>query len=184
MVFETRNVSSSTRLSVGWSMLALLVCVVCASLSASGCARTQLIPGTKLPDTDVNREIVEVIERYRVRMMNVVRKPEDKGVEGLLVLASKNYFEDSGTPRADDNYGYDGLGEVLADRLARVTSIRYEIEYLGIDVRERRAKVMVFIDGSFEVESIAGNRYRQLTDHHRFELVKEDDGKWRFLSGM
>ena len=48
----------------------------------------------------------------------------ERNVDGLLVLASPRYFEDSGTPRSDDDYGYDGL-ERGADEAAPAASSRF-----------------------------------------------------------
>jgi hypothetical protein len=100
------------------------------------------------------------------------------------VLASDKYFEDSGTPRSDDDYGYDGLRAVLGAQLKRVKSMRYEIEYRNIKVSGNRAEVEVFLDGSFELAADAGDRYRRVNDHHRFILEQTDENRWKFLSGM
>ena len=70
-------------------------------------ARTGVFPGhDDPPQTEENKQIIETVEQYRRRML-------EHNVEGLLVLASESYFEDSGTPRSDDDYGYDGLKQVL-----------------------------------------------------------------------
>src|SRR6478736_280843 len=94
----------------------LLTAVVAASLGA-GCATFNVIPGTK-----ANRELVDVCEKYR-------RAMEERDAPTLLAMAHPSYFEDSGTPKADDDYGYDGLKDVLMKRLSAVRGIRYNIEY-------------------------------------------------------
>ena len=91
------------------------------------------------------------MEQYRKRLL-------ERNVEGLLVLASDKYFEDSGTPRSDDDYGYEGLRTVLETQLKRVKSMRYEIEYRNIKVTGRKAEVEVFLDGSDELSAVAGDR--------------------------
>ncbi len=65
--------------------------------------------------SEENRKIIETVEQYRRRLM-------ERNVDGLLVLASPTYFEDSGTPRSDDDYGYDGLKQVLDDAAASGSS--------------------------------------------------------------
>jgi hypothetical protein len=155
----------------------LLLLVASAALAlATGCASKRYIPNTTVVDTADNREILEAIESYRQRML-------EKNVEGLLLLASPRYFEDSGTPRADDDYGYDGLKQVLTSRLVRVRSLRYEIQYRNINVKGDRAEAEVFIKGAFELAAHSGDRYRPVSDYHRFVLERVDD-RWRFLSGM
>jgi len=127
-------------------------------------------------DPSYVRWIIETVEQYRRRML-------EHNVEGLLVLASQRYFEDSGTPRSDDDYGYEGLRQVLASKLKMVKSLRYEIEYRNISVRNDRAEVEVFLDGSFELAAESGDRYRRVNDYHHFVLEHEND-QWKFVGGM
>jgi hypothetical protein len=143
----------------------------------AGCAHHDYFPGTTIVRSDENRKIIQIIEEYRQRLMQ-------RNVPGLLALASQRYFEDSGTPRSDDDYGYDGLRKVLQQQLPRVKSLRYDIEYRNIRVNGKEAEVEVFLDGSFEIAAPeAGDRYRRVNDYHRFLLSKEGD-EWKFLAGM
>jgi hypothetical protein len=147
-------------------------------LAGAACAHEDFFPGTTIIRSEQNRKIVETVENYRKRLLQ-------HNVEGLLVLASDKYFEDSGTPRSDDDYGYEGLRSVLENQLKRVKSMRYEIEYRTIKVTGKRAEVEVFLDGSFELAADAGDRYRRVNDYHRFVLEHVDDtDEWKFLSGM
>ena len=159
----------------GATGLALLIALAVGG--AAGCAHEDYFPGTTIPRTEQNRKVIETVEAYRRRLL-------ERNIEGLLVLASDKYFEDSGTPRSDDDYGYDGLRAVLTAQLKRVKSMRYEIEYRNIKLTGNRAEVEVFLDGSFELAADAGDRYRRVNDHHRFILEQVDENKWKFLSGM
>ena len=143
---------------------------------AAGCAHTDYFPGTTIQRNEDNLKIIETVEKYRRRML-------EHNVDGLLVLASQRYFEDSGTPRSDDDYGYEGLRQVLANKLKLVKSLRYEIEYRNISVRGDEAEVEVFLDGSFELAADYGDRYRRVNDYHRFLLAREGD-EWKFVRGM
>jgi len=143
---------------------------------AAGCAHTDYFPGTTIQRNEDNLKIIETVEKYRRRML-------EHNVDGLLVLASQRYFEDSGTPRSDDDYGYEGLRQVLANKLKMVKSLRYEIEYRNISVRGDEAEVEVFLDGSFELGSTLGDRYRRVNDYHRFLLERQGES-WKFLAGM
>jgi hypothetical protein len=151
-------------------------------LSAVACAHGHYLPGTTIPATETNQEIIDTIEAYRGRLM-------DKNVEQLMLLASERYFEDGGTPRPNDDYGYDGLAKILSGRLQRVESIRYDIQYKSIRIRsDGRAEVEAFLNGAFELQgSDVGDRYRRVSDYHRFVLERSTTGgtaKWKFLSGM
>ncbi len=156
--------------------LALGMILAMGAAGTVGCAHEEYFAGTTIARSEQNRKIIETVEQYRKRLL-------DHNVEGLLVLASDKYFEDSGTPRSDDDYGYEGLKVVLATQLKRVKSMRYEIEYRNIKVTGTRAEVEVFLDGSFELAADAGDRYRRVNDYHRFVLEQKGD-EWKFLSGM
>jgi hypothetical protein len=155
----------------------LLLLPVLLLQGLAGCAHQRALPGTTVPDTQDNRELLSTIEQYRLRLI-------EKNVEGLLVLASDRYFEDSGTPTAEDDYGYDGLKFVLSKGLARMKSVRYDIQYRAVRVDGNRAEVEVYLSGAFELIAEAGDRYRRVGDYHRFVLERNGKEKWKFLSGM
>lgn len=146
-----------------------------------GCGHASLIPGTNIPATEANREIIDTMEEYRQKLV-------ERNVDGLLLLASDKYFEDGGTPQANDDYGYSGLAAILSSRLQRVGSIRYDIQYKNIKIdAQGRAEVEAFLSGAFELQGEVGERYRRVSDFHRFSLVRAPSGgtfKWKFLSGM
>ena len=100
------------------------------------------------------------------------------------MLASPTYFEDSGTPRSDDDYGYDGLKQVLASKLqaGQVAALRDRVPQHHA-CTGNQAEVEVFLDGSFELAADAGDRYRRVNDYHRFVLEHEND-QWKFVRGM
>ena len=154
----------------------LMAAAMLFSVGAGACAHTDYFPGTTILRSEDNVKIVETLEQYRRRLL-------EHNVDGLLVLASQTYFEDSGTPRSDDDYGYEGLKQVLGNKLKLVKSLRYEIEYRNITVKGNRAEVEVFLDGSFELAAEAGDRYRRVNDYHRFVLEREND-QWKFVRGM
>jgi hypothetical protein len=168
-----RLCSSATLTTIAALGLGTVLC------GAAGCAHTSFFPGTTIVRTDENQKIIDTVDLYRQRLTQ-------QNVDGLIMLASEHYREDSGTPRSDDDYGYSGLKEVLRKRLSRLKSIWYEIELREIQVHDRLAEVDVFLNGSFELGSLApevGDRYHRVTDYHRFVLEKEGD-KWKFVSGM
>ncbi len=150
-------------------VLALLVAM-------GGCVKENYIPYTRVVDTPQNREVLKVVEAYRLAI-------ERKDAAALLTMASPEYFEDSGTPTADDDYGYDGLKQVLARRLAQVEQIRYSLQYMKIEVKDKVAHVDVYIDGSFQIHTAQGTKWDRKQEPHRMELV--NDGKrWLFRRGM
>jgi hypothetical protein len=141
-----------------------------------GCATVNVIPGTKVVDTKINREILDVCERYRHAM-------EDRDATTLLALAHPNYYEDSGTPKGDDDYGYEGLKEVLQRRMAQLRTLRYNIEYRKITIEGHRALVDLRYDASFQLATEMGDRWERKMNDKRIEL--ENDGRrWLIIAGM
>jgi hypothetical protein len=148
----------------------------CALFSLEGCAIVPVIPGTKVPDNKINREILDVCEKYRHAL-------EDKDSATLLTLAHPNYYEDSGTPKGDDDYGYEGLKEVLAKRLAALKTIRYNIEYRHVSIEGHHALVDIRYDASFQLATEMGDRWERKQNDKRLEL--ENDGRrWLIIAGM
>ena len=148
-----------------------------ASRRAAGCAHEEYFAGTTIPRSEQNRKIIETVEQYRQRLLA-------RNVEGLLVLASDKYFEDSGTPRSDDDYGYDGL-EAGARRTSSSASSRCATRSSTATSRSRarapRSRCSSTARSSSRAD--AGDRYRRVNDYHHFVLEQKGD-EWKFLSGM
>jgi hypothetical protein len=153
------------------------VLVVVLITAMAGCGHTRYLAGTTIPATEDNLAVVETIEQYRAYLI-------EKNIDGVRLLASKQYFEDGGTTQANDDYGYDALRGILTSRLGRVQSLRYDIEYQRVTVRGDRAEVDTFLNGAFELQSETGERHHRVNDRHRFELERTTNNKWRFLNGM
>jgi hypothetical protein len=167
--------------------LRLVFAAALAVMIATGCAgRATNIPGTKITNDKVNRDVIEAVENYRIAV-------EKADAEALFLMASDRYFEDSGTPQGADDYGYDGLKDVLVGRFLMARDIRYAMKYVsvrrtcnGSNEAESgcRAHVEVMVDASFTVVDARGQD-RRTDKRDQNELVLEfADGKWKFLSGM
>src|SRR5215475_9750689 len=147
----------------------LPLCIACASSA-------RYVPGTRVLDTEENRRLIGAIEQYRLAM-------ERRDAGALLAMASKNYWEDGGTPTGADDYGYDGLREVLATRFSRAETIRYNLRYMGVRRDQNRAYVEVLIDASYTISTSGGPVRQEMRDQN--QLVLEYDGRrWLFVSGM
>jgi hypothetical protein len=145
-------------------------------LMTTGCATVNLIPGTKVADSKVNREIIDVCERYRHAM-------EDRDPTTLLALAHPHYYEDSGTPTGGDDYGYEGLKQVLVQRMGQLRTLRYNIEYRKVTVTGHHAAVEIRYDASFQLATEMGDRWERKQNDKQLEL--ENDGRrWLIIAGM
>lgn len=152
---------------------------------AAGCAgRTAYVAGTRVPYSDNNKSAIEAVEKYRLAL-------ERRDADALMLMAHKQYWEDSGTPTGGDDYGYDGLREVLKSRLQKASEIRYSVRYVGVhqtctgELRPGcRAGVDVMIDASYTISDSRGNPSRPDKRDQNQLLLEWNGRKWLFLSGM
>jgi hypothetical protein len=162
-----------------WPLVALVAAVTGA------CAHTEKsVPGTRIPYSESNDSVLKAVEEYRLAV-------ERGDADALMLMAHKQYWEDSGTPSGSDDYGYEGLRQVLSTRLQQASDIRYSMRYVGVRQSCRgelkpgcRAAVDVLIDASFTIADALGKPKRP-DKRDQNELVLEWDGhRWLFLSGM
>lgn len=146
-------------------------------LGALSACQPTLIPNTHIEDTGGNREVIEFVEKYRNAL-------ESRNSTALLALASKNYFDDMGTPAGQDDLDYDGLKLALKRLREEVLGTRYQISYRAVtfDINERVLVDMLYT-GWFRVNTNEGPVWKRRLEPHRIVLAHED-GEYRILSGM
>jgi hypothetical protein len=159
--------------------------LVLAAAGACG-AKKSYIAGTRVVDTEVNRDILAVVEGYRLAV-------ERQDADALMLMASEQYWEDGGSVTGKDDYGYSKLREVLTGRFQKGSDVRYSLRYMNVNRRcprgqegneGCRAYVDVLVDASFTVVDARGETVRR-DKRDQNQLVLEWRGeRWRFLSGM
>ncbi|HTE55386.1 MAG TPA: hypothetical protein VK698_31245 [Kofleriaceae bacterium] len=160
----------------GSRTIAAALLLAALALGACGGSVTY-IPGTKVPRNQENQQLIDRIEDYRMAV-------ERKDAAALVLMASKRYWEDAGTPTGTDDYGYQGLQEILTGRFQRVKAIRYSMRYMNVTRSGDRAYVDVLVDASFTVEDARGEDSRaDMRDQNQF-ILEWDGRHWLFLSGM
>ncbi len=164
--------------------LTRLLLAVALAVPAGGCQNKDTIPGTEIPDTPDNLEILKVLERYRMAFVQ-----RDAAV--VLSTAHKTYHDEGGTDDPSDDVEYSDLGLILRSRLSQLDSIRFTMDYIGIEVHGDRAVVRVWIDAAFRMKPILdlqGNprtppRYSRKQDHAEFELLRQGRS-WLIVRGL
>ena len=159
--------------------------LVLAFVVIAACAKPgTYVPGTRIPYSPQNESVLKACEQYRLAV-------ERGDADALMLMAHKQYWEDSGTPSGSDDYGYEGLRNVLLTRLLKASDIRYSIRYVAVHQQcpgelkaTCRAAVDIMIDASYTVTNAYGKASRpDMRDQN--QLVLEWDGhRWLFLSGM
>jgi hypothetical protein len=137
-----------------------------------------------VPYSSSNESVLKACEDYRLAV-------ERADVDALMLMAHRQYWEDSGTPSGSDDYGYEGLRNVLLTRLPKASDIRYSLRYVSVhqqcasELRAGcKAAVDILIDASFTITDALGKPKRP-DKRDQNQLVLEWDGhRWLFLSGM
>jgi hypothetical protein len=143
--------------------------------SLPGCG-AQLIPNTDVPDTAENREVVDFVEQYRHAV-------EERNAPAILGLVSERYFDDNGTPSADDDIDYTALRDRFERWGSDVMDVRYEMRYRRVTFQPDRIFVDYTYTGSFKVRDLDGDRWSRRLADNRIEIVREGD-EFRIVSGL
>ena len=166
-------------------LLPLCLTLTGLAVTTTACKDSEKIPGTEIPDTEDNRDILRVLERYRKAFVR-------RDAAGVLATAHPTYFDEGGTDDPSDDIEYEQLGPILRERMAQIDSVRFTIDYLEINVNKDRAVVKVWIDASFRLKSLVDaetgesrveGRHNRKQDHAMFELL-QDEGSWRITRGL
>lgn len=152
--------------------------LVLALLPALACSARQ-IPGTSVEDTPENRVIVDIINNYRIAV-------ENKDMNGILELVSRDYFSNYGTTAdAEDDYGYEQLvRNILPVLRDDVKSVHYVIYVRRVTFpRDNICYADIEFSYKFFYVEQGKDRWKVGTNLDRMEFMKED-GVWRITSGL
>ncbi len=170
------SIHSAALAKTSFRRAGLLAALLLCGSGLFGCVTLRPIPGTKIADTPQHRELLQRVEEYRIAM-------EQRDAGKLLTMAHPNYYEDSGTPSAQDDYAYAGLKRVLETRLSSVRWMRYLVRYRDIRISGDRATVDLRYDLSFQLMTEIGEKWERRQNDKRLELQREGD-RWLFTSGF
>jgi hypothetical protein len=168
--------------------LALLAALTAVAAAACGGHAGGNIPGSHVPDTQANRDILEVVENYRLAL-------EDRKADVLQRMTSPHYWEDDGTAAGSDDWGYSKLGGDVRSRFLKARDIRYSLRYMNVERRCPHghngnegciALIDVLVDASFTVTNARGDEERRdMRDQNQLVLEwDKDDNSWKFVAGM
>jgi hypothetical protein len=151
--------------------------VLGACLVLGACA-TQVIPNTDVEDTPEARDVVGFVEKYRTAVIA-------RDVPKLLSLASKDYYDDMGTPQGDDDVDLEGLRERLTATFGpELLSVHYDIRYREVVFLPTKVLVDYTYIGRFRIQGGDGSRWERRLSDNRMVLAKTDKGGYAILSGM
>lgn len=137
-----------------------------------------MIPGTQIEDTPENREIADLVEKYRVAV-------EHRDIATLKEMISRRYFSNAGTTSdSSDDFGYEQVENRLLPELRdSVKSVQFVIYLRRIEVHEMHAIAEFEYFYKFFYVDGGKDRWASRNDFARIEFTKED-GVWRIISGL
>lgn len=148
-----------------------------ASAAMTGCGPGYLDAGQKIPATDENRQVFEVVKTYHDAV-------ENRDIEALRKLVSVRYHENGGTTDdPSDDYGYDRLIQRLEMLTKNVKRVELKIRLVDMNVTGNEAVVDCEFRGRTLLSEGAVDAYRSWDNFARMRLAKEG-GKWLFVGGL
>ena len=167
--FGSRAQARVSTLALGLALGACLVLSACAH---------KVIPNTDVEDTPEARDVVGFVEKYRTAVIA-------RDVARLLSLASKDYYDDMGTPQGDDDVDLEGLRERLTSTFGPdLLSVHYDIRYREVVFLPTKVLVDYTYIGRFRITGNEGSRWERRLSDNRMVLAKTDKGGYAILSGM
>lgn len=150
------------------------------------------IKNTEIEETPDTKRILYIFAHY-------VKGFKDKNVSIFQDFISKNYYDNNGTDDPRDDVDYDKLIAILNSEqfsaLAKV-EIVYLLKDLMVDESTGTAKLLFFYEVRFKRKSKLeteeensfvksdGMTNHKLNDNNQMIFKKEEDGKWRIISGL
>ena len=157
--------------------LFLLGMLALSTVVSTACSHDK-IPNTDVDDTPEARDVIKFVERYRAAVV-------DRSVPKLLELASKEYYDDMGTPQGDDDVDLEGLKERLTATFGPdLLSVHYDIRYRDVVFLPTRVLVDYTYIGRFRIKAADGTRWERRLSDNRMVLLKTKNGGYAIASGM
>lgn len=140
----------------------------CACVLATACA-PKLIPNTQIVDNRDNRQILQVVQRYRDAYAA-------RDAEGITALVSDEYLDKR------EGISKRVLEEQLAQDFARVRELQLELNVRRIEVQGDEAQVDYFYSTSYLLDA-PDAQWETRTDDKRMHLTRTNEG-WQVVSGL
>lgn len=152
--------------------------LILALLGVLGCSGGKL-KNSEVKDTPKNREIYNLVHKYRLAM-------ENRDIESLRGMVSRDYFENaSTTDNSKDDYGFEKLVKNVVPMLRNnVKRLRYVIFVRKINFKgETRASAEYEFLARMHISEGGKSTWRVKNDFNRLDFQKEK-GEWKIVGGL
>ncbi len=150
-----------------------------AALLATACLLAcshATLPGTNIPDSPENRDVLEVFSHYRDAL-------EARDPTAILAMAAPSYYDAGDPSHAVGPTDYASLQKKLQTDFAKVTGLKLEATIKDIQVKGEEAHLDYFQVLRYAVAIPSGERWKSESDDARMKFVKVA-GQWKIASGL
>jgi ketosteroid isomerase-like protein len=168
---------SMSKAACAWG-LALVGLVACGPSHLTEFETLRFDKEAQVKDSSQNREVLEVVNAYRVAM-------EKRDVSALRGLVSAEYYENAGTTETtSDDYGAAGVPDALSRLSEQVRSLNLEMVVKEVEVEGDRAYVVYEYVWNYRYEVSEAPQWEAGRDVNRMELVRDEGGLWKISRGL
>jgi hypothetical protein len=144
---------------------------------AIGCGPGYLDAGEKVPATDVNKQLFDVLKAYHQAV-------EGKDVGALKRLVSPKYHSNGGTTeRTDDDFGIDKLDTHLPKLRDNVKKVQLRMKLIDMQVDGNEATVDYEFVGRVLLTEGGIDSYKTWNEFNRMKLEREGS-RWLIVGGL
>jgi len=134
-------------------------------------------PEAEIPDVEENREIVDLLLRYREAVIN-------KDVGDLKRMIADDYYENAGTTvTTGDDYGISELERVFEMVSKHADSIRYDVVVKDLKIDREKARIDYEYSYSYRYDIADQATWDAGNELNRLEF-EDRDGEWKIVSGL
>jgi hypothetical protein len=148
-----------------------------ALLSTAAACAPSMVPGTQIPDTSENRELLKQVEIYRQAI-------ERKDAQAVLDMVAQSYYDTRGHP--DDptfHWDYERLKVELPEKMAEIKDVRLDIVPRRIEIKKDHAQVSYLFTQNFLATLPTGEVAKHESDLNRMEFQRINK-KWLITRGL
>lgn len=173
-------------------MKKLMLLLIVFSMFMTVSCNKKMIKGTNIEETPDSKEILTVFGHY-------LKGFKEQNPEIFMEYISQNYYDTNGTDEAGDDIDYDKIVEILhsdAFNSLEKVNITCIIKDLFFNDAEDKAELIYFYEVRFKMKSSLptteenafiqpdGMTNQKVSENNKMKFVKEEDGKWKIVSGI
>lgn len=160
-------------------LLALLLVVLTLGCGGRQLQSPMIAPELELSDTEDHRALLAIMEDLQDAIIGL-------DTAAIRALVSERYYDNAGTTdTSEDDYGFDGLMEVVETLRDHVREVRLEMQIRDVIVDDRRGRAHIIYEFAYTMLYRVADQDRWDTgrDVNRLDFERTDAG-WRITRGL